>query len=152
MKRILIIVAAGLIAAGSLSAQAFGPGVGPQLAGQTQDIQTVKVEGKLALVNGMIAVQSGGKTYYVSGLNRLIGFIDGLKEGASVKLEGYAVALPGAPEYLHLRVTKLTFNGKDYDLSNSFGRGRGSMGAYCADPSQGFQGRGPMGGGRGDRW
>lgn len=154
MKRILIIVAAGLIAAGSLSAQAFGPASAP--ASQTQNVQTVKVEGKLALVNGMIAVQSGGKTYYVGGLNRLIGFIDGLKEGASVKLEGYAFALPGAPEYLHLQVTKLSFNGKDYDLSNSFGRGMG--GAMCANgpmgincPGAGFNGQGGRQG-RGGRW
>lgn len=145
MKRILIIVAAGLIAAGSLSAQAFGPG--PLAATQTQNLQTVKVEGKLALVNGMISVQSGGKTYYVGGLNRLIGFIDGLKEGSSVKLEGYAVALPAAPEYLHLRVTKLTFNGKEYDLSNSFGRGIGAMGFMGRNGSAGqFNGRGGRGG------
>ncbi|WP_304224664.1 hypothetical protein [Gracilinema caldarium] len=150
MKRILIIVAAGLIAAGSLAAQAVGPGFGPGAAAvQTQNLQTVKVDGKLALVNGMIAVQSGGKTYYVGGLNRLIGFIDGLKEGASVKLEGYAIALPGAPEYQHLRVTKLTFNGKDYDLSNSFGRGMGMMGpAGNVGPNGNFGGRG----GRGGRW
>lgn len=145
MKRILIIVAAGLIATGSLSAQAFGPG--PLAATQTQNLQTVKVEGKLALVNGMISVQSGGKTYYVGGLNRLIGFIDGLKEGSSVKLEGYAVALPAAPEYLHLRVTKLTFNGKEYDLSNSFGRGIGAMGPMGRNGSAGqFNGRGGRGG------
>ncbi|MFQ3547536.1 MAG: hypothetical protein SNJ56_04300 [Termitinemataceae bacterium] len=149
MKRILIIVAAGLIAAGSLSAQAMGYGPGVAAAVQTQNLQTVKVEGKLALVNGMIAVQSSGKTYYVGGLNRLIGFIDGLKEGSSVKLEGYAVALPGAPEYLHLRVTKLTFNGKDYDLSNSFGRGMGAMGSMgMSGQPNNFGGRG----GRGGRW
>jgi len=148
MKRILIIVAAGLIAAGSLSAQAFGPASAP--ASQTQNVQTVKVEGKLALVNGMIAVQSGGKTYYVGSLNRLIGFIDGLKEGASVKLEGYAFALPGAPEYLYLRVTKLSFNGKDYDLSNSFGRGpAGPMGIN--GPGAGFNGQGGRRGPAG-RW
>lgn len=146
MKRILIIVAAGLIAAASLSAHAFGPGVGPLALNQTQNLQTVKVDGKLALVNGMIAVQSGGKTYYVGGLNRLIGFIDGLKEGSSVKLEGYALALPGAPEYLHLQVTKLTFNGKDYDLSNSVGYGMGMMGPM------GFYGPGAARGGRGGRW
>ena len=152
MKRILIIVAAGLIAAGSLSAQAFGPGAAAAV--QTQNLQTVKVEGKLALVNGYIAVQSGGKTYYVGGLNRLIGFIDGLKEGASVKLEGYAFALPQAPEYQHLRVTKLTFNGKDYDLSNSFGRGFGAMGAMGPMGMNGYgQFGGPGGrGGRGGRW
>lgn len=150
MKRILIIVAAGLVAAGSLSAQAFGPraqGVAPQ----TQDLETVKVDGRLALINGMIGVQSAGKTYYVGGLNRLIGFVDGLKEGASVKLEGYALQVPAAPEYFHLRATKLTFAGKDYDLSNSFGRG--AMGGMMGPQGGMMDGRG-MGGrsSRGGRW
>ncbi|HPC72882.1 MAG TPA: hypothetical protein PLB48_13835, partial [Treponema sp.] len=70
------------------------------------------------------------------------------------KLEGYAFALPQAPEYQHLRVTKLTFNGKDYDLSNSFGRGFGAMGAMGP---MGMNGAGQFGGpgargGRGGRW
>jgi hypothetical protein len=82
-----------LIAAGSLSAQAFGPASAPAARPRMLDR---KGRRQTCLVNGMIAVQSGGKTYYVGGLNRLIGFIDGLKEGASVKLEGYAFALPGA--------------------------------------------------------
>ncbi|GAB1484562.1 hypothetical protein MASR2M78_33800 [Treponema sp.] len=138
MKRIFVIVAASLIAAASLSAQAWGsaaPGAAFQAA------ETVKVEGKLALVNGMIAVQSKDKTYYVGGLNRLVGFVDGLKEGSNVKLEGAAIALPMAPEYMHLRVTKLSFNGKDYDLSQA--NGRGMMGGRGA---QDFGGRGSMGG------
>jgi len=140
MKRIIVIVAVGLIAAASLSAQAFGPrqnfATGTANAAVAQEV--VKVEGKLSLINGMIGIKEKDKTYYVGGLNRLIGFIDGLKEGATVKLEGYAVAVAGAPEYLHFRATKLTFAGKDYDLPQAFGRG-GMMGA-------GPQGGGMMGG------
>ena len=138
MKRIIVIVAAGLIAAASLSAQAFGPGMNfaPGTAAVAQEI--VKVEGKLSLINGMIGIKDKDKTYYVGGLNRLIGFVDGLKEGAAVKLEGYAVAVAGAPEYLHFRATKMTFAGKDYDLTQTMGRG-GMMGA-------GSQGGGMMGG------
>jgi hypothetical protein len=154
MKRILIIVAAGLLAAGSLSAQAWGgrgnpvPGTYPQA--ELQAAETVKVDGKLALINGMIAVKSGTSTYYIGGLQGLIGFVDGLKEGAQVKLEGYAFAIPAAPEYQHLRVTKLTFNGKDYDLSDSFGRGM--MGGPGAGRG-GYNGNGQGGamGGRGGR-
>lgn len=126
MKRIIVITAIGLIAAGSLFAQGRGPrvdGNGP--VPQIQNLETVKVEGKLALVNGFIGVQTKDKTYYVMGLQRLIGFIDGLKEGAAVKLEGQAFDMPMAPEYAALHVTKLTFNGKDYDLSRGFGRGFG---------------------------
>lgn len=128
MKRIVGILMIGLLTAGALSAQAFGPGPGvPGAALATQNLQITKIEGKLALVNGMIAVQSGGKTYYLRGINQLVGFIDGLKEGASVKLEGYAVQFPAAPEYYHFMVTKLTVGNKDYDLSNR-ALGRGMMG------------------------
>lgn len=148
MKRIAVVLIVGIIAASAASAQVWGPrgnmAPGTAPAVQAQNLETVKVEGKLTLVNGMIAVKEGSKTFYVGGLQRLIGFIDGLKENASVKLEGYAVSLPAAPEYQHLRVTKLTFAGKDYDLSQGFGPmmgGRGSMGG-----SQGGYQGGPMGG------
>jgi len=150
MKRIIVIAAVSLIGAGSLFAQVRGPVIGT--GQQIQSVETVKVEGKLALVNGFIAVQAKDKTYYVMGIQRLIGFIDGLKEGASVKLEGEAFEVPLAPEYLHLRATKLTFNGKDYDLSTGFGRmGGGMMGGR-------MMGRGVdddfggMRGGRGNRF
>ncbi len=141
MKRTLAIVTAALVAATSLSAQAWGPrAVAP--AAPAAAAETVKVEGKLALVNGMIAVTEKDKTYYVGGLNRLIGFIDGLKEGASVKVEGYAIAVPAAPEYLHLRATKLAFAGKDYDLSQGMGgrMGGGMMGGFGGGPQGGMMG------------
>lgn len=153
MKRIVIVVAAGLAAAGALSAQAFaGRGAFGQAAA-VQAAETVKVEGKLALVNGMIAVKEKDKTYYVGGIGRLVGFVDGLKEGASVKLEGYAFEVPAAPEYLHLRATKLTLGGKDYDLSQAFGRGMGggcaAWGGAGATGGAAWGGPGMMGGGRG---
>ncbi len=155
MKRIATLIVVGIVAVSAASAQTWGPrgnfgpaaGVGPAAV---QSLETVKVEGKLTLVNGMIAVKEKDKTYYVGGLNRLVGFIDGLKENASVKLEGYAIEVAGAPEYAHLRATKLTFNGKDYDLSNTFGRGMmgGQMGGRGFDRGAG---RGGMMGGYG-RW
>lgn len=154
MKRIAIVLIVGALAVSAASAQAprggFGPGQGPAPA--VQAAETVKVEGRLTLVNGMIAVKEKDKTYYVGGLNRLIGFIDGLKENASVKLEGYAVSVPAAPEYQHLRATKLTFNGKDYDLSAAFGRGMmGGAGRWNDGPG-GRGGRGSRGGMMGGRW
>ncbi|MCX7656278.1 MAG: hypothetical protein N2Z76_07110 [Treponemataceae bacterium] len=119
MKRLGAILIIGVLTIGALSAQAFGPGPGgPGATIATQNLQITKIEGKLALVNGLIAVQTGGKTYYLRGINQLVGFIDGLKEGASVKLEGYAMQFPAAPEYYHFMVTKLTIGNKDYDLSN----------------------------------
>ena len=132
MKRIVTLLVIGVIAASALSAQAIGPrgGIGPGPAA-VQNAEVVKVEGKLALVNGMIAVKDKDKTYYVGGIRRLVGFIDGLKENAAVKLEGYAVPVPAAPEYQFLRVTKLTFNGKDYDLSTMIGRMGGRFNGGC---------------------
>jgi hypothetical protein len=97
----------------------------------------------------MIALQAKDKTYYVMGLQHLIGFIDGLKEGAAVKVEGYARAMPCAPEYAFLDLTKLTFNGKDYDLSQTPGNGKGGRGMMdCRGSDQGQNG---MIGGRGPR-
>lgn len=149
MKRFAILLISGLIAASAVGAQTWGGpqgGPGPMM-GQYQNQTPVKIEGKLTLVNGMIAVVDKDKTYYVGGVNRLVGFVDGLKENASVKLEGYAAPIPAAPEYLFLQVTKLTFNGKDYDLSQFSGRGRG----WCGDNQDGGWGHGGMMGGRGFR-
>ncbi len=150
MKRTAIIVIAALVAASTVSAQAWG-GRGAIAQNAIEETETIKVEGKLSLINGFMAVETGGKTYYVSGLQRLIGFVDGLKEGASVKLEGYSVEIPAAPEYAHLRVAKLTVNGKDYDLSanapamgGNFGGNMGGKGVQYNDfgPSRSAGGRG----------
>jgi hypothetical protein len=83
---------------------------------------TQVASGKLAFVKGRIALQSGGATYYIRGIDRLIGFVDGLTEGAEASLEGYAFAIPqsaqgAAVEYM-FHAVKLTFNGKEYDLNN----------------------------------
>lgn len=120
-KRIAVLIVTGLVIVGSLSAQ----GMPNPPAPQAQTVEKSTINGKLALVNGMIAVQSGSKTYYVRGFNHLIGFIDGLKEGATVTLEGYGYPIPNAPEYQYFMSTKLTFNGKSYDLYT--GQGPGGM-------------------------
>jgi hypothetical protein len=86
-----------------------GPDSGPG-----QPLSAVTIKGPLSFVNSQIAVKSAGTTYYVRGLNRLFGFVDGLKEGAEVTLEGYAIDIPIAPEYKYFLVDKLTFNGKEY--------------------------------------
>jgi hypothetical protein len=83
----------------------YGPG---------QSLKAVSIQGTLSFVNGQIAVKSGEITYYVRGLDRLFGFVDGLKEGVAVTLEGYAGDIPVAPEYKYFLAEKLTFNGKEY--------------------------------------
>lgn len=126
MKKTISVLVIALIAAGVLAAQ-----TGPWGAGsRNQDLgQTVTVEGKLALINGMIGVKSGSKTYYTPRLGKLAGFVDGVKEGASVKIEGYERPFPAAPEYSMLMVSKLTVSGKDYDLGQFGGPGgKGGMG------------------------
>jgi len=79
--------------------------------------ERASVSGNLSIARGMIAVTSGDVTYLAGGLNRFTGFIDGLKEGAAVTLEGYAVSSPQNDKIKFLRVHKMTLNGRDYDLA-----------------------------------
>ena len=126
MKKLALVLVAALAVATVASAQGMPWGAYPN---STAQAQLIKVDGKLALINGMIGLTSGGKTYYTPMLGRLVGFVSGLSEGASVKLEGYEYPFAYAPGFSTLAVTKLTLNGKDYDLSNSggFGYGMGGM-------------------------
>jgi hypothetical protein len=84
---------------------------------QVPAAEQTTVSGNLSIVHGRIALVSGDTTYYVGGLNRFVGFIEGLKEGARVSLEGAAYQSPTDTKVKILRVSKLTLNGKDYDLS-----------------------------------
>jgi len=81
--------------------------------------EAVSVDGNLTIVRGIIAVSSGDTTYFVSGLNRYVGFIDGFKDGATIKLEGFAISNPQNENVKFLRAEKMNFNGKDYDLPAS---------------------------------
>jgi hypothetical protein len=76
--------------------------------------ETVTVSGNLALVDGQIAVVADGVTYIAGGLRWLTGFIDGIKEGAAVSLEGRARTAPFDPNTRFLRISKLTVGGKEY--------------------------------------
>ena len=91
----------------------FGPGPEPGFD-SVQLLDKVTIQGALSFANGQIALKSGGVTYYVWGLDRLFGFVDGLKEGAVVTLEGYAEEIPMVPEYRRFLVEKLVFNGREY--------------------------------------
>jgi hypothetical protein len=76
------------------------------------------ISGALGLSGGNIAVQSGNVTYYVRGLDRFVGFIDGLKYGVQVSLEGYASdPSRGQTERLFYPV-KMTLNGKEYEVGS----------------------------------
>jgi hypothetical protein len=105
-----------------------GPGNFRQMPGRPEvrnlpprmQMESVTVSGNLTLAQGMIAVEKDGITYLTRGLNRLVGFIDGLKEGAQVTLEGVATVNPQNNRVKMLRVHKMTLNGREYDLVSSF--------------------------------
>jgi hypothetical protein len=99
-----------LLGTALVSAQHRGPG---WRSFRQEKLEKLSISGELQLINGHIALESGGVTYYILGLDRLTGFVKDLQEGAEVSLEGGA--LPQAPEYRYFWAEKLTFNGKVYD-------------------------------------
>jgi len=106
MKKIVLLCLFTAIIGGSIFAQTNTP--------------TTNIKGTLGLSNGKISVVSGNITYYVRGLERYVGFIDGLKEGAQVSIDGYAAAptIEGQKDRL-FRAVKLTLNGKTYEVGPS---------------------------------
>jgi hypothetical protein len=115
MKKTLLMAFIGLILVGFVLAQqgwGSNPGIPPQ---------TVTVTGTLQLKDGTIAIVNNSQVYYVPSLERYIGFLDGLKEGTQVTLDGYVY---NNPSYTYLQPSKLTMNGKSYDLQpNTFVQG-----------------------------
>jgi hypothetical protein len=135
MKRITVALAAALLLTSIAFAQQSSPaqtapGPAPQAAPQAMpqamplaaQAQGVKVSGKLELIDGAIGIRSSGKVHYVMRINRLIGFVKDLQEGAVVTVEGYERTLPYSNGASMLIATKLSFGGKDYELGNA-GRG-----------------------------
>jgi hypothetical protein len=135
MKKIVLLCLLTAIIGGSIFAQSNTP--------------TTNIKGTLGLSNGRISVVSGNITYYVRGLGRFVGFIDGLKEGAQVSLDGYASApkIEGQKDRLFYPVT-LTFNGKNYEVGSpnagnmKVGRNNRKSKVPIPAPVPGFRGRG----------
>ena len=105
MRKIVLFCLFTAIMSGSIFAQSNTP--------------TTSIRGTLGLSNGRVSVVSGNITYYVRGLERFVGFIDGLKEGAQVSIDGFAAAptLEGQTDRL-FRAVKLTLNGKTYEVGS----------------------------------
>ena len=99
MKRTGFLLVIAFLAIGAVSAQNW--------RNQWGASQSVTVEGTLRLQNGQIAVSTGNAIYYVPVLNQYIGFIDGLKEGASISVSGYVSGNI-------LQPSQVTINGKSY--------------------------------------
>jgi hypothetical protein len=79
--------------------------------------ERISLTGTLGLRRGIITLESGERIWYVPGLERYAGFIAGLKEGATVTLEGWEVKTFRASENGGvLRAAKLTVDGRDYEL------------------------------------
>jgi hypothetical protein len=132
MKKIVLCVFFAAVLGGVLLAQDSG---GPGSFQLNRMPERITLSGSLGLSRGRIALESGGTTYFIAGIDRLIGFVDGLKEGASVSLEGWAFPLPRSEKEQIFRAAKLSFNGKDYELDGQerlafsrrgFGFGRGN--------------------------
>jgi hypothetical protein len=138
MKKTLILLLLLIAVAGVTFAQVQGRDFrrsGPR------DAETSTITGKLELINGNIAVKNGDTVFYVIGLDRLIGFVDGLKEGAEVSLEGWAFAAPRNGENRSFLVSKLTINGKEYDdLLPEFGPMMGQAFGPMGGPGGNFKG------------
>jgi hypothetical protein len=127
MKRGIYLIMMAILIAGTLSAQAGGRGSGPGRGmpsprwNRNDAPETVTVQGNLGFSNGYISLEQDNITYYILGLDKLIGFVDGLKEGAPVTLEGTVFTPQGDTAIRFLWAGKLTFNGKEYEgLSPAF--------------------------------
>lgn len=90
---------------------------------QVNGLETITVTGNLTIVQGGIAVQNNGVTYYVRQLERYIRFIEGLKYGVAVSLQGVVYAYPLDDTIKFLQLTNFTLDGKEYDLTPLGGTG-----------------------------
>jgi hypothetical protein len=85
--------------------------------GAAEGAERLSLEGTLEFSRGIIVLKSGEEIWYVPGLLHYSGFIEGLKEGAVVTLEGWGRRTPqtdGAAGFL--MVSRLSLDGKDYEI------------------------------------
>jgi hypothetical protein len=150
MKKITVVLVGALLITGMAFAQGVAPGAAPTQA--TAQAQVTKVTGKLELIQGVIGLKSGGKSYLLPRLQMLAGFVKGVEEGSTVTVEGYENALPYASDVVLLHATKLTVGGKDYDLGQTGGN-FGNMGMFNRGMGGGMhQGMMQGNGRKGGRW
>ena len=103
MKKLGFVIVIACLLIGTASAQNWGSGWGtaPQI---------ISVTGTLQLQNGVIAVVNGNTAYYVPTLTQYVGFIEGLREGAQISIDGYVSGN-------YLQPIKVTISGKSYDFT-----------------------------------
>lgn len=141
MKRMVLCVLLGFSMMSLISAQARNrrdcwgsPQNSPPIV-----LESVTVTGNLTIAQGRLAVKDNDITYQAPGLNRFIGFIDGLKDNAQVTLVGSAITSPFDPQTKVIRLSKLTINGKDYDMGPAPGTGAGFRQPMGPAPGTGFR-------------
>jgi hypothetical protein len=88
-------------------------------SGPVMVVEQVSITGNLTIDKGSIAIKQGDTVYIVPGLQRFVGFIDSLKEGAQASVEGFAVPSRWDPQTKYVRVTRLNIGGQDYDMDAS---------------------------------
>jgi len=162
MKRIGIALVIGFAIAGIAIAQSYGygpmgggygrgPGYGYMYGGQQFSSQKKTIEGTLVWVDQVPAIKTSDATYVI----RMPGFwrtayIDGIKEGSTMKLEGYDLGNVAGRDNPFFFVTKATINGKTYDIGQLAPDGReGGFGGGFRPGCYGQGGYGGPGYGRG---
>ena len=126
MKKLTVFLFISVLLVGTVYAQGIRD---DQRAGGTvrrterlRNNDSITVEGTLKLERGFVAVESDDSVYLVPMLNRYIGFINGLSEGARVSVEGRESRNTIYP-------TKVTIGGKTYDFpANNRGPAFGAPG------------------------
>ena len=81
------------------------------------NVEAVTVSGNLIVAQGSPAIKSGEVTYIIGGINRLTGFVDGLREGAQVTIEGSAMSRQNDDNVKFLRPATLTLGGRTYEMA-----------------------------------
>jgi hypothetical protein len=131
MKRLVVFMFIVSLIAGAVSAQAIKEQSNPPPRNsRVREDNSVTVEGVLKLEKGFVAVENADKVYVVPMLNRYIGFINGLREGAKVSVEGY--------EFRNMiRPVKVTIEGKSYDFMSWSNRQTPEFGKRDSRPNNG---------------
>jgi len=80
--------------------------------------EKITVRGNLAILQDMIAVRSGNTTFLVPELKKYSDFIDDLKDGVPVTIEGSVLNNPDDSKVKTIIPTKMTLAGKEYDLTS----------------------------------
>jgi len=105
VKKLVLFLLIAAILTGSVFAQNRS-----NQGNRQRENNNVTVSGTLKLERGIVAIQGeGDNVHYVPMLNRFIGFINGLREGANVSVEGTRFRN-------FIQPVKVTIEGRTYDF------------------------------------